>query len=100
MQQFNDGSFGPIIPADNLIRQLHENGIGETEAVFFGSKQQLAEKAQKKLQSTVDDLTARIAELEMKQRSEHDPTALKVFDATALSPDGEIRASILKAIYD
>jgi hypothetical protein len=95
MQQFTDGTFGAIEPANDLLKRLCEAMPDNLKAVHFGSLDEL-EKVRNPppaavvtaappvdydhIRQQVDDLAARVNELTM----QHHQSGVRVYPETAL----------------
>lgn len=95
MQQFKDGTFGPIEPASELLARLAEQAPEALKAVHFGTVDEL-EKVRNPpspalivdappvdydyMRRQMDDLTRRINELTM----QHHTAGVRVYPESAL----------------
>jgi hypothetical protein len=92
MQQFHDGSFGPVQPADELLKALVEDRgeLMSTAAVHFGTQADLEAvraKADTPADARLDDLAAEVAALKARVNEATKAThtaGVRVYPASAL----------------
>lgn len=100
MQEFRDGSFGEVMPANLLIEQMAKamagaSGLPDLKAVHFGTQEELENIRAKEqprpvlvdpvdvtsLKARMDDLEKQVAEATM----QHHTQGVRVYPATTLN---------------
>ena len=67
VQQKNDGSFGDIMPAEELLEAAKEpDFLEQTRALLFGTEGELQQRIDERRASSTDDLLLRIEGIERK----------------------------------